>query len=723
MPQYAFEKFLLDTESRVLSREGTPTPLTGKPLDTLLFLVQNHGRLITKDELLSSVWPDTVVEESSLSQSIFMIRKVLGENPNDRRFIATIAGRGYQFIAPVKDLSDETETKPIRPVPVAGDQRVSWLNRSVIALIVVASAAAAIGIADFWRGKASAPVERTERRLTFNSSANDVLSAAVSPDGKYLAYSDGSGIRVRLLSTGEERPVLPPVANVVDTSLYVDSWFPGGTELLVHSSGPGATGSVWALSTAGNSSRYLRDGARGYAVSPDGTRIAFSPLREGALGGEIWTMDNDGGSAQRIVALTPDEFTWSVCWAPDSKHLAYIRARRARQSLETSDLHGANSILTSAGDMQWVRSLCWLPDNRIVFSRAEKSDVDANLWQIRIDSHNFTARGEPERITRWSRYDVIGLSASADGKRVVLQKVTYPGQIYVARDRGGISRERMGVTHPELLISDEAHNFVSAWTADSKSILFSSDRSGKWGIYKQALGAKWAEALVEGRDLADLPRLSPDGDAVLYSETVAGAAGAPPRQKIMRVSVNGGVPRSIFELSGSRWEDQECSRAPAKSCVLIGPSNGDGIPVSSLDPVSGAQKLLRLIKVNPQSLFSFALAPDGVAVAMTQSGEANLRIQLLSLTGAKDEEINVQGWPNIESMVWSADGNGLYCGSSSPAGGTLFYVDRRGRTRTVWRSKDLGGGSFIAALPSPDGRNFALSGGVRNSNAWMIEGI
>jgi DNA-binding winged helix-turn-helix (wHTH) protein len=98
---YTFGHFVLDPAERVLSCEGTPVYLTPKAFDTLLFLVRNPGRMLTKDELLKQVWPDTFVEEVNLAVNISAIRKSLGENPQDHRYIATVPGHGYRFVAEV----------------------------------------------------------------------------------------------------------------------------------------------------------------------------------------------------------------------------------------------------------------------------------------------------------------------------------------------------------------------------------------------------------------------------------------------------------------------------------------------------------------------------------------------------------------------------------------------------------------------------------------------
>src|SRR3954447_16622739 len=111
MPRFSFGPFLLDVESRALLRDGEPLTIAARTLDTLAVLVQNRGRLLDKDELLSLIWPGTVVDEANLSQSIFTLRKVLGDSRKDQRYIATIAGRGYQFVASVTELATETSAR------------------------------------------------------------------------------------------------------------------------------------------------------------------------------------------------------------------------------------------------------------------------------------------------------------------------------------------------------------------------------------------------------------------------------------------------------------------------------------------------------------------------------------------------------------------------------------------------------------------------------------
>ena len=114
---YKFGEFVLDPQSRVLRRSGTTVALTPKAFDVLLLLVQNTGETVTKDELMKRVWPDSFVEESNLTQTIFMVRKALDETA-ERRYILTVQGRGYRFLVPVTETDKsgpEVQTGPAVP--------------------------------------------------------------------------------------------------------------------------------------------------------------------------------------------------------------------------------------------------------------------------------------------------------------------------------------------------------------------------------------------------------------------------------------------------------------------------------------------------------------------------------------------------------------------------------------------------------------------------------
>jgi serine/threonine-protein kinase len=106
MPVYEFAGFRLDADKRLLlQRDGAPVGLTTKAYETLTYLVEHCGAVLEKERIMRAVWPDTAVEENNLTQNISLLRRVLGEGRGEHRFIATVPGRGYQFVAPVRVVS------------------------------------------------------------------------------------------------------------------------------------------------------------------------------------------------------------------------------------------------------------------------------------------------------------------------------------------------------------------------------------------------------------------------------------------------------------------------------------------------------------------------------------------------------------------------------------------------------------------------------------------
>src|SRR5215475_15563462 len=108
-PFYEFGPFRVDTVKYVLTREGKVVPLNLKAFEILLALIQHRGQVLEKNELLQRVWPDTVVEENNLARNISALRKALDEHPNEHQYILTVPGRGYRFVATVREVDCASE--------------------------------------------------------------------------------------------------------------------------------------------------------------------------------------------------------------------------------------------------------------------------------------------------------------------------------------------------------------------------------------------------------------------------------------------------------------------------------------------------------------------------------------------------------------------------------------------------------------------------------------
>jgi len=104
---FQFGEFQVDVRARSLRRGTTIVPLNSRAFDVLLYLVQNSGKLLSREELLKNVWAESFVDENSLAQSISALRRALEEKPGDNSYIVTVPGRGYQFVSPVQVVASE----------------------------------------------------------------------------------------------------------------------------------------------------------------------------------------------------------------------------------------------------------------------------------------------------------------------------------------------------------------------------------------------------------------------------------------------------------------------------------------------------------------------------------------------------------------------------------------------------------------------------------------
>lgn len=141
---YVFEQFRLDPAERCLARGEKRLPLPPKAIDTLLTLVESRGRLVTKEELLDRVWPDTHVTDATLAQNVFTVRKVLEENGSGGPYIETVPKRGYRFVAPVQ-VDEVTQTTEVAPAKAAhGAPEIAGTPRSAVARTLVRGSIAII---------------------------------------------------------------------------------------------------------------------------------------------------------------------------------------------------------------------------------------------------------------------------------------------------------------------------------------------------------------------------------------------------------------------------------------------------------------------------------------------------------------------------------------------------------------------------------------------------
>ena len=363
----------------------------------------------------------------------------------------------------------------------------------------------------------------------------------------------------------------------------------------------------------------------------------------------------------------------------------------------------------------------WLADGRLIYFLAEAVNppgvwsVDANLWEINVDAGSGQPAGKPRRVTNWTEFALAGPNATADGKRLVFSRFNKQADVYVGDLEAGGRRLK---APPRRLTFDERNDWPSAWTPDSKTVLFDSDRSGNWDIYKQALDHNSAEPVVATPQGDFGSQLSPDGAWIVYASVAKPKDLDNPSAaaQVRRVPVSGGPSQLVLTAQG--YTGHGCARAPATLCLVQERTEDQKqLVFAAFDPLKGRGREVARIATSPRTFYGCALSPDGSQIAIIfPSGEGNIR--LLPLAGGESRDLVVKGWHGFRSGEWAADGKGLYVGSSSPRGATLLYVDLKSHASPVWEQK----GSFQTwGIPSPDGRHLAIMGYTVDSNVWMIE--
>lgn len=146
---YEFGPFRIDADKELLFRGNEPVPLTHRTFQILLVLTRHSQKLVTKDDLMKAVWPDTVVEEANLSRNIFMLRKALGESPEDHRYIVTVSGRGYRLaenvrVVPGQELSIAAASHSTVQMQVEEPRRWGWIAATALSGLL------AVAAASFW---------------------------------------------------------------------------------------------------------------------------------------------------------------------------------------------------------------------------------------------------------------------------------------------------------------------------------------------------------------------------------------------------------------------------------------------------------------------------------------------------------------------------------------------------------------------------------------------
>lgn len=677
-------------------------------------------RCETSSEVIQAILNDTPAKPSALNPAVSpCLEKII------LRALAKERSNRYQTTGELLGALRELQ----QPKP-----RHSVFVRLLAALSAVALVLVAIAAVERF-GPFSEQPRGTQTRLTANPDEDPVRTAVISPDGAYLAYSDVTGAYVKHIATGETQPMALPKG----VGGHPVAWFPnGGRFLLQWFTAADEKPSLWSLSILGGTPRKVIDDAWGAAISPDGSRVAFIRGAVGAsgvcrleldcqyaLGREIWAMDSDGDNQRKIVEGSAQERFGPPAWSPDGQRIAYTRSRggagTSQNLIEVFDLRTVKSatvdsdprINLTAHFMNWQPAVSWAADGRIVFTLPEgRPNIDSNAWAIRVDSGTGLPKGKPVRLTSGPG-EISSFSITADGKRLAFIKNSLQPQVYVAE----LDPATKTLNNSRRLTLDQRANFPWTWTKDNRFVIFSSNRNGRFEIFKQAIDQTTPEVLAsEPARNEFIARLTPDGSSILYNSYPV--KGAPPPPRIMRVALTGGPPQTVLEAPD--LGNLKCASAPSTICYFLQEDGAGNTLFYTLDPLRGTSK--EFLKLPADQVACSDIAPDASFLATCVLDAHVGRIHLYSFKDGSIHDLLVKGWPGLDALDWAPDSKSMFVSTLRPDGTVvLINTDLEGNARIILEQKN--GNAMCWAQPSPDGKRLAVMQMNGESNAWMLEGF
>ncbi|MCC7306348.1 MAG: winged helix-turn-helix domain-containing protein [Acidobacteria bacterium] len=415
-----FEGFTLNVRKHGLFRGKDRIRLTAKPLETLIFLVEKHGQVAEKREILDAVWKDTFVTEDVLVQAVKELRRVLGDDKAAPRFIQTVPRQGYRFIADTSvelpfTTADSGDRASLSLVPVRAEQK--WLvspRLLVTALLVIA---VVVGLFWFFRPIGSDPNPQLPTTVATHSISHlqtgefPVGKPAFSPDGKLILYvgssreTSGYGdLFVMPASGGDSLQITKRVSPSGDLPVFTAD----GSHI-VFSRPRGGEGEsrlldLYIVPSSGGEMRLYLPEASGAGYSHDGNFVAYTKHLPSHKALRVSSTDNLAEYKEVATgAFTPR-------WSPDGRWLSFTTSDPNGGVgdiwvVETSTLTGASNL---TNDPQQIYGLTWTPNSQSIIFSSKRTGPDL-LWMI-------SANGGPLRqiITNVGESSAPSIGPDAD---------------------------------------------------------------------------------------------------------------------------------------------------------------------------------------------------------------------------------------------------------------------------------------------------------------------
>jgi DNA-binding winged helix-turn-helix (wHTH) protein/Tol biopolymer transport system component len=760
---YIFESFRIDPVRRRLSRDGQPVPIHSKTFDLLLALIENRGRVIEKSELMEIVWANQIVEEGNLTVKMSALRKTLGERKDEARFIVTVPGKGYRFVADVRQaeaaeddgfvierhavthitVEEETETDtedsasgtseasanghlsgqnavstmtavgslPRTPhaFPASEAKSKIRLRHTVVAAALVAVLAAFGYLFSSSQNSKNAAVPLGFQQAAFKrlTTSGKIAGAAVSPDGNYFVFAqreaEGQSLWVRQIAESRRIEIIPAGAR----EYWGLTFTPDGTHIYATVFTPNkAELDLIRVPTLGGAIERLPTLLTGaVSFSPDGKRFAYINPNSPA-GVVLLRVANADGSDDKILAEIkyPSYFVSqgkTLAWSPDGAVIACA----TKLVDERGDYGTVMVVRVHDGSMfsMLERPFPWVESVSWLGQGGglviTANETAATPMQL---WHLAYPGGAVERLSN-DLNSYSWASATSDGKRLLAVNRTTLSSLWVASYEGG------EIGTPQQIASEIVNYGEIGWTSEGK-IVYRSAASGAFNLWRMdGDGANPGQLTTDAMPDKGLA-VSPDNRYIVFSSYRAG------KYNLWRAEKDGANPVQLTDGAGevypritpdSRWVIYQQGTGQTKCTIWRLPIEG-GAP----------EQITRTHTVFP------ALAPDGSHVAYfymdaTQS-KRRWRIGVArtadgALTHSFDLPENISG----RVARWTPDG------------AALVYARSNGETGSLWR-QPLDGSPPIQVTRfdgepienfawSQDGKRFAFTRSTSVSDVTLIE--
>lgn len=715
---YEFGSYRLDAAERLLLRAGEPVPLQPKVFDLLRVLVEHQGHLLEKDELMKLVWPDAIVEEANLANNISILRKTLSEN--GERFIETVPKRGYRFVADVRAVAPDGAT--------AGEERPSALDESGIKPAPTAAAkrplsrlqghrlgvgmmlAALITAAAYWayrmsegRNPAEPFREMQIRRLT---NTGTVFEAAISPDGRVIAYIAGAAavggyhsLWLKQLTTNQETQLVPEAG-----FRYRGLAFSPDGKFIYYSQrrDRGAESALYRISIPGGEPQKLLAGVdSAVSFSPDGSQLAFVRGDEAFKESVLMISNADGTAAQKITASQYVD-AYSVdgpSWSPDGKLIAVAKKIFPSIHFRLLTVRVADGVEQQIGDTrwEWLMRVAWLKDGSglVTAGKIKSGRPNYPIWLVTYPN------GELRRITN-DLNNYYNLNLTPDTTKLVTVQSEVRSNIWIVSAEN--PRSAVPITYDP--VSQHGYKGLD-WTPDGR-IVYTSLADGHQNIWVINADGHYPRQITTNTDDDNhFPVVANDGRHIAFTSSRSG------QSHIWRIDMDGG---NLKELSQGK-DDLLPQWSPDGGWIVHSAMNNYKRGIAKMPAHGGSSTPFDLTAKYADFP---VVSPDGKLVACLYV-EKGTQLGLLPLSGtAKVETLNFpisQLRRNI-NMRWH------------PEGRALSYLDARENASNVWlfpldsgtpsKLTDFQGEQIFAYAWSRDGRYLACARGTINRDVVMI---